>query len=106
MKTVYLRVEVPNDAELGIVDVYYRVSDKYDITITSGVTNSVTEIQLPTEEEIEEMALYLYKNGGDTFQDDTILMANWLLNKIKQGKQSLTIQDYPARWCWNAELHL
>lgn len=56
MKKILLLAELPDNAEIGAVDVYYRVADEHDITVTSGITNVVKEIVLPIPVQINEKA--------------------------------------------------
>lgn len=39
--------------------------------------------EFPSEEEIKDKAWEIYNNGSDTFIEDYIFMATWLLNKMK-----------------------
>ena len=72
MKTIYLRVQVP-DKNFGIDSCIKALRE--DVTFT--------EIPLPSEEEINDKAWEIYNNGSDTFIEDYIFMATWLLNKMK-----------------------
>ena len=75
MKTIYLKVDVP--------DGYYITHKTVEIhNPTIPYLGAIqypefTQIQLPTEEEIVEKAMN-FKNPGDC-----ILCMEWLINKIK-----------------------
>ena len=81
MKTIFLKVEVPDDSnvETLIADLQYGYADETSIQFT--------EITLPTEEEIEAYALenVLDADSLEGFEDLRKFQegATWLLNRLK-----------------------
>jgi hypothetical protein len=85
MKEIYLRVKVPDDFDLPVTSVIFEKDNMY-----FRAEKYVTEIQLPSEEEIiqnEHLITDEYENAskdqkwfmGVGFR----LCATWLLNKLK-----------------------
>ena len=73
MKTIFLKVEVPDGRELIVMT---RKGEGYQ-----PITADFTEITLPTEEEIESKANSVTRNhyGLKGF----VIGANWAINKMK-----------------------
>ncbi len=76
MKTIYLRVQVPDDFDLPVTSVIFEKDNMY-----FRAEKYVTEIQFPSEEEIESKAKSVTRNefGLKGFK----MGATWLLNKMK-----------------------
>jgi len=79
MTTIILRIEVPDNLTLDFDDIRGR-----DHCVPANrIKLNVTEIHVPSDEEIEIKANDLYYNSDNTtHQQDLIDMANWLKSKI------------------------
>jgi len=75
MKEIYLRVKVPDDFDLPVTSVIFEKDNMY-----FRAEKYVTEIQLPSEEEINEQAIF-----HDNYVRTNSFRAGyyWLLNKLK-----------------------
>lgn len=75
-KTIYLRVQVPDHINPETVDIGYISHDNFN-----DYRAEFTEIQFPSEEEIESKAKSVTRNefGLKGFKKG----ATWLLNKLK-----------------------
>jgi len=73
MKTIYLKVEVPDGRELIVMT---RKGEGYQ-----PITADFTEITLPSEDEI--MKKYLFNNEAAEVNAYRREGATWLLNKMK-----------------------
>ena len=76
MKEIYLRVKVPDDFDLPVTSVIFEKDNMY-----FRAEKYVTEIQLPSEEEIKAKAMgtYIPEIRRRSFQSG----ATWMLNKMK-----------------------
>lgn len=76
MKEIYLRVKVPDDFDLPVTSVIFEKDNMY-----FRAEKYVTEIQFPSEEEIESKAKSV--TGNEFGLKGFKMGATWLLNKMK-----------------------
>ena len=77
MKTIYLKVEVPDDLKLHIFGIDTKVPANH-------FPLQFKEIPIPTEDEIGEEAKQCDRNQNE--QIDFRIGAKWILNKIMEEK--------------------
>ena len=85
MKTIYLRVQVPDHINPETVDIGYISHDNFN-----DYSAEFTEIQLPSEEEIIQNEHLIIDEYENVSKDQKWFMgvgfrlcATWLLNKMK-----------------------